>query len=265
MRSVVAMTWKFVRRNWYWYLLAAALFDAALIYSDRHGGHALGAALIVPIAYTCWPVYRAFLGDTYNAQLKTDPHRARPGRRYFWAATLIFFILPLPTVLIVIAVLDASDHSLLTWLTSPAHLGLFSIAVTTFTVLLVLPLFGTAIPAAVAGDKAGPKAALVRARRTFWTVLWRLIAGPGLLGGVVFGALLVLAGLFNTIILLAEKVFQSNSTVFAIMEIAIHVIDIEAVVLGFMSVSTLVIAVLCRAYLDTAVPPDQPPFHSAVA
>jgi hypothetical protein len=105
--------------------------------------------------------------------------------------------------------------------------------------LLLLSLFGTALPAAAAGDRFGFGVTLARGRRTFGQVFGGLLYGSGLVGAISYVAVAV-----------AAVMIPENAPVAATLAL-----NAAASVAGMVS-SLLAVAVLCRAY--RSLPADGP-------
>ncbi len=97
--------------------------------------------------------------------------------------------------------------------------------------LLLLSLLGTALPAAVAGDRFGFGVTIARGRRTFRQVFGGLLYGSGLVGTISFFAVTT-----------AALMIPENAPVAATLAL-----NAAASVAGMIS-SLLAVAVLCRAY-----------------
>jgi hypothetical protein len=106
--------------------------------------------------------------------------------------------------------------------------------------LIILSLFGLGLPAIVARN----------ASCRFWSgfrsspgIAWRLILGPGLVGGAVFAVGALLAPRLDRI-----PALQTGVGLWAVSSVG--------TTLGFLS-TTLAVAILCHAYI-AAYPPADP-------
>lgn len=117
----------------------------------------------------------------------------RPGKR-FWIAYLFPFVSFVLAAFVFAAIIK---HAFPAEVLSPNAAMGYAILLSLGSLGILLASFGTMIPAATVGSSVGFSAALKRARKSFWFVLWRLITGPVLffVGFVVLISLLEKQGL----------------------------------------------------------------------
>lgn len=105
---------------------------------------------------------------------------------------------------------------------------------------VLFSVLGTMIPAATIGSAVGFAAALKRARRSFWYILWRLITGPTLSSLGIF---------VLWIILLQQGLFPPFPETFSDVTVFNAVSDISLRFFGTFS-TALVAAIFSMAYLQ---------------
>jgi hypothetical protein len=128
------------------------------------------------------------------------------------------------------------------------------LAVAEAVYLVILSVFGTALPAAAMHEPGGFRLTLRRARRTFWMIFGGLILGPGLV------TLLAIALLFAMVVgwelLPALHVAPWAAPLAMLASGALRFIGLTSM--------TMAVVVLCRAYRHVAtapevITPDAPP------
>lgn len=114
-------------------------------------------------------------------------------------------------------------------------------------VAIFLSVFGTVLPAVVAGADVSFGAARVRSRGQFWTTIIRFLVGPVSMVIVVLGLLGVSADVFK----IPFEMFDEHSNVSIIGTIVTFALNIS----GYF-ISTLYVTILCKAYLNATPQTD---------
>lgn len=180
---------------------------------------------VVAYAFYAYAIHRyLLLGElitTWRASKPVEPHRI-----------LRFIVVSFLFVAIVVAIGFAGTVQLTTGFRDDRFLALFTL-VALLANLMLLSLFGTALPAAAVGDRTGLGATLGRTRATFLRIFGGLLLGPGLIGAIGLVALVLL-----------ERALASAGMVSGTADFGIGLL---ARVLGFVN-TTFAVVVLCRAY-----------------
>lgn len=248
MKAIYTQTWRYVVQHWWQYLAVASMFAIMVLLPAKFRGFSWSfVAILVSGTMVAWPVYRAFLFGTAFAPQATGRERGRFGFVIF----LVFFAIPLVLSFAVLV----GYFFIAPKLFAQSQASVLAALLTVLGQIVALLVYGTALPAAAAGDKIGPGATLARSWRSFWPVLGGLLFGPGLLMATGFGVLYVLLyveGLADTMMTGAAVPHDLGAVGGALV--------IWAICLLMALAATLLAAILCRAYLDTAAPatPPQP-------
>lgn len=176
------------RIYWVPILLASVILFLLDIWGQGSIGRSLVPTLIV-YGYLAFAFHFTLLTGTSISVFQTSSHPPSPSWS-FWVA----FLLPIFFLLLVIGVTFFTVKAKLPAEVLPGDAALG------FAMLVSLPLFGlllaavgTMIPAAAVRASTGVHAALKRARRSFWFILWRLITGPTVFSLVFVGVTLTMA------------------------------------------------------------------------
>ncbi|WP_170432700.1 hypothetical protein [Ruegeria arenilitoris] len=174
------------------YWLPVLFASVILFLLDIWGQGSIGRSLVPTLmvyGYLAFAFHYTLLTGATTSVFKTSGQTPSPNWS-FWVA----FILPIFFLLLAMGIAFFIVKAKLPaeMLPGDAALG--------FAMLVSLPLFGlllaaigTMIPAAAIQASTGVRAALKRARRSFWFILWRLITGPTVFTLVFVGVTLTLA------------------------------------------------------------------------
>ena len=231
MREIYLAAWDFV--SWHWLTLAccAVLLEMLplLLPSGNHAASSGGAVVATMVGYA---MHRYFLfGESWAAWRTTGAGGRKSAARRFAVALAIMFV-SVVGIVGVVCVKMASG--------GVGKDQMFGVAVVVGlpVYFLLLVIFGTALPAAAAGDRFGPWITLRRAGRTAPGIAGGLLAGP-----VLFSILIVVVSVF-----LGQRAGTMGGGIIAATSLAVCIR-----MLGFFT-TALAVAVLCRAYLKVAPP-----------
>ena len=236
MLSLYQDAWQSVRANWLLYSTMVILLEAVEMLDLSSAG------MLVVHWIVLYQLHRFFLfGEISNGQW--FPPGARKNVGWFLLASFLLTatIFSVPA-LALWALLPAGT------LTPDGRIGAFVVYLV-LVFMFALPttaLFGTALPAAAAGDRFGPAVTLRRSRGTGWSVVWGLIVGPVLFSALTIGTYIALAAS-------SPILSESWSDTDGIQPVAL-VVNLALRMIGLVN-STLGVAVLCRAYRKAVPPP----------
>ncbi|WP_102225080.1 hypothetical protein [Acidimangrovimonas sediminis] len=250
MRQIIGTTLRFMACNWYWYLGAAAMVTVMLLLIPGH--QSASGGLLIAYGYLCLPVYESFLDLLDAGGPGRAARRFKKPRGYVRVSLLLFFVLPIVMSIAFDVVFSVADKPLFNWLMDPGRVVWMTLFELALSLLLLLPVFGTALPASVAGDLIGVRPTLARARRSFRSAFWRLAVLP--LGFALVAALILIAANVGVLFLRGpvERLLPAHGPAVAVLQRTMADAEMFGAVLVFMIMSTVTIAVLCRAYLDAA-------------
>lgn len=225
MAKIYRDAWSFMRHFWLMLLAVAIILEVLpLFLKGSHFAGELTAGFVVAYA-----MHRFFLFGEGIGLLKGPPPARKPTIGRFLSASLLISVV----YLIVLGVLAMR---LLDGGTSKGVLFLFALVTTAILYFVLLVIFGTALPAAAAGDAYGPVAALGRTGRTAGPIAGGLLVGPGFFGLLTF---------FGFFVSTAQLDISDSQTT------ALFCISVASRMIGFF-VTALTVAVLCRAYRKVA-------------
>lgn len=236
MKEIYRTAWESVRANWIGLAGLVALINALpLLHLSEPADFISG---IFPYLLIAYGLHRYVLfGEPFRVIGKPRAGYPASTWRWFFLVSLLVFgamvVLSAGMVFVLSGSFERAQHLtqnqlLMILLIAPVYLGLLSI-------------FGTALPAAAAGDRFGLGVTLSRARRTGWGMCWRLCAGPGLFWVIGFAALFVL--MFVILSQFGIETTKTPAFTFA-AAILMQLISIFA--------TALAVAIQCRAYRQTA-------------
>lgn len=173
MRNIYLESFRFFLSSLPALLLFAALIEGLLWFLQPRSE---SAATFVALTIVAYYIHRHFLfGEGLSMTMKPAPAEGAPPVKFGWFVLISAALILVPVgVALVIAV----------QFPAPQVLGVMVIMLFPLY-LLILSLFGTALPATVARDGTYRVSQGVRA--TFRT-MWRLVLGPGLVGLVLLAA-----------------------------------------------------------------------------
>ena len=234
MISLYKSAWRCVAANPVIYLVLAAGFLLVDVFAaGKNGGIGITLVLWASIIFM---LHQHFLfgGKLGTAKVNGKPRAIAP---LGFLALILAFLAPAIVIAIALAIhfdIFNSDKATRNGFVMLAMLPLY---------LVTLCLFGSAIPAYVAGDRYGFGATIARIKTTALSILGGLLIGPTLWSVVVLGRALVIVPKAH----LPQDVLDATG----------HFSPVGTLVSGVERLSglfssTLAVAVLCRAYRKTA-------------
>ncbi|WP_159453904.1 hypothetical protein [Ruegeria meonggei] len=158
---------------------------------DIWGQGSIGRSLVPTLmvyGYLAFAFHFTLLTGTTVSVFQFFPQNSSPSWSFWVAFLLPIFFLILAMVTTIFIVKSTLPDEALSGREALGYAMLFSIPL--FGVLLAA--VGTMIPAATIRTSTGVRAALRRARRSFWFILWRLVTGPTVFSLIFMGVALTL-------------------------------------------------------------------------
>jgi hypothetical protein len=236
--NIYRQAFELVRQGWIAFIAFAALLVALpLIMPSKSGGT---GGLFVGFALFAYMLHRNLLfGDPIDGFAKAKSAHPPTTWRFVWVSA-VMVIVPFAIAGFTFYKLGFGAAGM------PKERFVFVLSLIGLPIYwLFLATFGTALPAAAAGDAFGPRAALRRTRKTFLPILLGLLIGPVLFSVISFAAQLTLIAWTD----LPPDIDESG----VIHPVGVGFAIVQQV-MGFFA-TALAIVVLCQAY-RRVVPAD---------
>jgi len=175
------------RMYWLPVLFASLLLFLLDIWGQGSIGRSLVPTLMV-YGYLAFAFHFTLLTGTTISMFQLTGQNPSPSWSFWVAFILPIFFLILAMITTFFIVKASLPDEALPGRAAQGYAMLFSIPV--FGVLLAA--IGTMIPAATIRTSMGVRAALKRARKSFWFILWRLVTGPTVFSLIFMGVALML-------------------------------------------------------------------------
>ncbi|KQB97233.1 hypothetical protein AL073_09290 [Loktanella sp. 1ANDIMAR09] len=187
---------RFLREHFAMFLSLAVLLWIAEIFISY--AETSGSVVFVMWAIAAYYLHRATMFDEASVwKAPKNPVRPAAIGRFIMLSFLISVILVAGVIIVIFAqgfdeFVEKANAG-----TNASLIGILAIAIALNVLLLVL--FGTALPAAAAADKFGLLTTLRRSRQTWQKTLSYLIFGPGLFWAIYVPLLLILNAQFHVL------------------------------------------------------------------
>jgi hypothetical protein len=223
------LAWAFFSRHWVLLVLFAVLMEAVPLVVQSVGSTAdVGVLTLIAYYMHRFMLFGEEVG-TWKVRSAGPPRKQAVGWFFLSSVTMLLFWIGAAGVLIFRLQAHGADNA-------TNIIAAFILALPIYYLLLVI--FGTALPAAAAGDRFGPVTTLRRAWRTALPIAGGLLGGP-----VLFGALAL-----TLFVVIAARLDVGDSST-----IAGFASGVVSRMTGFFT-TALAVAVLCQGYLKVAPP-----------